>query len=974
MVNELCRLTLSPLFRHYQWRSDPFLEDSWRESPESIPQQFMQGMMCLDTQTYPGDHFADANAFKALLRVPFDSEQPVQASGFNSNPAYACWIALLRFQALDMLMSLRLGVSESASPKVLPPPESSVKSICSALAKWPQHLKIFVNAYSARRGSTGVPVPDTSGEAIVDFLAMPSGSKQTIKTYKNLLALGAALSWILKSSASIDVCGNQRKLAETSPWLHPATKGLDQLTLHKLLTPLACILSSSPLLAFCNFDLQRCGGTISTQFRTRAFLGRHRSPKLAYIECAIFNVIRALALGNTLKAALSQYLEPALANIPPEEPADTNVFLIVSPTTPSHFTNEAASVSNKIDDSIAALRPALPAPVVPCSDQRVSLDVAIPMPRCQDGVECEPLRPMVEQDPEVDVNTLEWATPGDPALTSLNRQPACLDTSDTALACVEGGMLRDLQKSMDNLDAVCIKGGRRFRHHVNGNVPLTAGDHEFDLYVIQEEQWKGMSKCQRMDIWATGSDLFIMGLGVRGPQFNAEEFLSTFHPLDKPMEVQGTSKFFAGLRNPPSSDEDTSDHTDCIRATTLRNFLRHAKHKDGLVLNALVLPETHGILANPLVDSGFDLEDVAYRQTNTLPDFPAEHVPLEQQFWQIAGTPHTLSISHIDKAATRITVDGPGEKLWVRRRRTRNIQSSLSFHEWDPDKPDFGGSYEGVILPPNTGTLLMQAGTEHIVVGVAPEINDTTGGLLATLVTGGHFTAATTMRQSLGTLLHLVMMEHILTNVEHDGLWQIYTRISAFWIDSTMTAIGDQNFFRPYLPRLSDSTTEGWMDIICLASVIVLATPFDRRRFLKGGVPTSELAQRKCACRMYKEWRLWFAQSFVGIINGKQIDWETDVFSAVIVHLALTLTLYHRREQDPPVEVDTNEEIMLLRTPLWPPTGARLVKPKSLNPGHLCEADDELEQDVDASKYGGGQPRLRNSYAELAKIVIQAAL
>ncbi|KAJ6456199.1 hypothetical protein C8R45DRAFT_943855 [Mycena sanguinolenta] len=45
-----------------------------------------------------------------------------------------------------------------------------------------------------------------------------------------------------------------------------------------------------------------------------------------------------------------------------------------------------------------------------------------------------------------------------------------------------------------------------------------------------------------------------------------------------------------------------------------------------------------------------------------------------------------------------------------------------------------------------------------------------------TVVTGSHFLAATTIVPSVCTLLHLVMKEHVLTNVEHDGLWSIYTR------------------------------------------------------------------------------------------------------------------------------------------------------------------------------------------------------
>lgn len=81
----------------------------------------------------------------------------------------------------------------------------------------------------------------------------------------------------------------------------------------------------------------------------------------------------------------------------------------------------------------------------------------------------------------------------------------------------------------------------------------------------------------------------------------------------------------------------------------------------------------------------------------------------------------------------------------------------------------------------------MQAGREHIVVGMPPvEVGDQVCDLvMGTLITGGHFMAASKIRDSLSTLLHLVMMEYVLTNVEHDGLWQIFVRVCAFWLHIT---------------------------------------------------------------------------------------------------------------------------------------------------------------------------------------------
>lgn len=75
---------------------------------------------------------------------------------------------------------------------------------------------------------------------------------------------------------------------------------------------------------------------------------------------------------------------------------------------------------------------------------------------------------------------------------------------------------------------------------------------------------------------------------------------------------------------------------------------------------------------------------------------------------------------------------------------------------------------------------------EHIVLGLAPALSSNIAGTLTgTWVTGGHYFVATRMRPALSVHLHLVMLEHVLTNVAHDGQWQILVRICAFWLDVT---------------------------------------------------------------------------------------------------------------------------------------------------------------------------------------------
>lgn len=102
------------------------------------------------------------------------------------------------------------------------------------------------------------------------------------------------------------------------------------------------------------------------------------------------------------------------------------------------------------------------------------------------------------------------------------------------------------------------------------------------------------------------------------------------------------------------------------------------------------------------------------------------------------------------------------------------------------------------------------------------------------------------------------------------------------------------------------------MDIVCIASVVVLATPFDRRHYTNT-IPAEERAQRKHTCEMYQAWREWFGITFIGTRGGAPIDWECDIFSVrrpylpyrrqykpgeqrALVHLAVVLALYHKRE------------------------------------------------------------------------------
>ncbi|KAJ7168726.1 hypothetical protein C8R46DRAFT_1033914 [Mycena filopes] len=392
---------------------------------------------------------------------------------------------------------------------------------------------------------------------------MAPGSTATSKAYKNLQSLGAAFWWILK----IGMLDEVTKLAAK------------EMTVYQLLAPLASVLSSSPVLAICQVDLQNITGNMTPQL----------------------------------------------------QPDDTDIFACpIGPIAPSDF----STVPPNVNPSNCS---------IPNDNMYVELAV---LSRSREAVgnkrkqRVPPLRepPLKRRKTCRCADVLRAGYPE--CLCAVEREPP----EDS----VERPMLEGLQASMNRTDAACTRNnGPRFRRHIAGVPPASAEENEFDLYVIQEEQWNAMSKSERVDIWGTGCDVFVFGLGTKGP-FDVEESLSTLHRLDELMEVQGEYKpllwkpapnflpfAVPGLRIPASEDED-GDYT------------------------------------------------------------------------KIVGTPDTLTLGHIDQDATRITVHGPGEKLWIRLRRNnreRDIGSYKAFLGWDPDKPDFQASYEGVILPPHSGTL-----------------------------------------------------------------------------------------------------------------------------------------------------------------------------------------------------------------------------------------------------------------------------
>ncbi|KAF8212910.1 hypothetical protein K438DRAFT_1805256 [Mycena galopus ATCC 62051] len=439
---------------------------------------------------------------------------------------------------------------------------------------------------------------------------------------------------------------------------------------------------------------------------------------------------------------------------------------------------------------------------------------------------------------------------------------------------IERPMMEKLLLSIDQGRQKC------FRRHVDGVVPTDPPkDEESDMYVMSLSQWNSASPVDIDKILGTGCDVFVEDLLVSGKSLPPGAALRLRHNLDVEMEVQ-----VPGLRFLPSDAEGEKKYPNSLRKTTLRKFLNHANAKDGITLNCLKLPESSSVSPNPLTGSGLDLEDIAFRQTNGLggpqgPFAEPEHVPREVQYWEITGTPHALTKGHWDKAPTRVTVEGPGmpsliytyfkrtkfrrEAKWFR----HEVENSRLLENWDPDEPDISTcQYEGVILLPRSGTLFMQS-KEHIVVGIAPissigTTDPSDDSDKFTLVTGGHFLSASTTVPS-----------------------ATFVRICAFWIDVSMNRSSDIPFHQAYLPRFSDNDATGWMDIVSIASLVVLSTPLDGHHYLDS-LPRVEASQRVFVRDLYRQWREWFAPQFKGYKDDAQIDWEQD---AVLLHLAVVL-------------------------------------------------------------------------------------
>ncbi|KAJ7033334.1 hypothetical protein C8F04DRAFT_1184318 [Mycena alexandri] len=210
-VDDDPRLTATPTFRGYQWRSEAFRNNSWRlVKVDQATTKFFETLVRLDTEGFPKDSLDwDHATFRAHLGLPNSYGIKIDdQKGYTTKAAGAFWTSLLRFQVLDLLLSLAYGVSSSRSPKELPPNGTGPSSLLSALFKWPTYLETLRTEYPKQKDDyVELPRAKTSEEgpeALAPMITLTDMHSATLatKTSKNFQAMGSALMWILECATT----------------------------------------------------------------------------------------------------------------------------------------------------------------------------------------------------------------------------------------------------------------------------------------------------------------------------------------------------------------------------------------------------------------------------------------------------------------------------------------------------------------------------------------------------------------------------------------------------------------------------------------------------------------------------------------------------------------------------------------------------------------------------------------------------
>ncbi|KAJ6585463.1 hypothetical protein B0H19DRAFT_1059687 [Mycena capillaripes] len=349
------------------------------------------------------------------------------------------------------------------------------------------------------------------------------------------------------------------------------------------------------------------------------------------------------------------------------------------------------------------------------------------------------------------------------------------------------------------------------------------------LRTIPVGEWEAMEDIQRVRLWATGVDLFILRMKAGPKTDHVRSEVTKNNRMDALIEVQ-----VQGLRvlHDNNDDDASADYTDSIRTSTLREVLEHGEKPGG---------------------------------------FHEKYPPYGEMYFKLLALAHAFSLFHFDISGMWLYILGAGEKFWIRahprasdssniRIPSPDITDSTALKDWQPDKASVKDcDYEVVVLPAGAGVLLQQPGREHTVISsdtgddAASDINRT-----ATWTVGGYFFCASSIRLAMSIIFHMVMLQHILTNSDHFAMWPIFVQVNMFWLDIT-TAI-----------------------------------------------PADDLSEAEAANTKYVLWHQWLPENYACFNNAqKPLDWESEIFSPCLLHLAITLSKYHQqqRARDPDVEV-----------------------------------------------------------------------
>ncbi|KAJ7862954.1 hypothetical protein B0H14DRAFT_2575178 [Mycena olivaceomarginata] len=338
------RFTHTQLFRDYSWLSDAFLSGTWVEAATETKglKSYGEFLLNLDHQVPLATSvmYSDSE-WRALLGL--DNIYAVERDqvGTNSRAMAKCWTTVAEIPGVGCLISRRNTGHPICRTKQ-----------AESLSTWPARIAKFQTSWgkqvdqerkeSKKKGrtpsgaavagtSSSGPAPDCEAWGLVQQLSGMTTKSLVQKTTKNLQAMGTALTWIIESrNAPDDLCPTTvcvDALYGTTPIAGAATASL---TVVELLRPLSYAINSSFLSAFCDLDLQKEYGHVMHQYETRMFLGRYRTPRLAYMEDLVLTVVRDIAIGNPAASAIRKFLSPDstyLKNMPPANSEDEHIFM-----------------------------------------------------------------------------------------------------------------------------------------------------------------------------------------------------------------------------------------------------------------------------------------------------------------------------------------------------------------------------------------------------------------------------------------------------------------------------------------------------------------------------------------------------------------------------------------------------------------------------------------------------------------------